>query len=105
MLSGLGRNTYMRSRYLMSMLCGLTAGVLGCGDDNTKPDAGRPPVDFDSDEGGEIRVEYVSNAAGVARARVTAFLFKSSGNQKYFQFPSFEGCTDMRMKDRWPMAT
>lgn len=60
---------------------------------------------YNADEGGEVRVEYLKFANGNAGTRVTAFFFKNPGTIKYHAFLSQNGCTDMRDLARWPMAT
>ena len=89
----------------------------GCGDDNKmNPDApkadapppdGFDPLSFADNEGGEIRLEWISQAtaAGVVQttARATAYFYKSQtpGNHA---LPAFPGCFDVRLKDKWPLA-
>jgi hypothetical protein len=90
--------------------------MIGCGDDNPDTKIDAPPVEpdaakpvfkgFDADEGGEVRMEYVRNAAGQASARVTAFAYKDPGATKFFPYLSLNGCTDVSNNPQvWPMAT
>ena len=64
--------------------------------------------DFGSDEGGEVRLEYIkfANGTGVG-ARGTAFFYKNSGTTKFFPFLSLDGCTDLsgvNGNGKWPKA-
>ena len=97
------------------------AVVFACGDDSkTTPDAPKPPVDAPPDamenppltltdnEGGEIRLEWISqyNPTALAHqttARATAYFYKSMTPSK-FPIPAFPGCVDMRDKTKWPLA-
>lgn len=118
-LGGIFMRAFLQSNTLLAV--GLVIPtLLGCGDDvsalpdapvvkpiDAPPDA--PPLPafkgFDADEGGEVRVEYVINGNNVAGARATAFLWKNVGTTKFFPFLNLNGCTDMRGKTFWPMAT
>jgi hypothetical protein len=75
------------------------------------PDATPPcEVDFDSDDGGEVRVEYVTFtnpalAPGMRMnsARVFAFMM-SNMEPGFFERPTPDACTDLSADDRWPLA-
>jgi hypothetical protein len=101
---------------LFRFACGfafVTGSLLvgGCGDDGAKtvdaaidapPDARVP--DYGSDEGGEVRVEYMRFPNGMVGARGTAFFYKNSGTTKFFPFLNLNGCTDLTAKTKWPVA-
>jgi hypothetical protein len=102
----------MRVRDLSLSLV-VAAGLVGCGDDdnNNNPDA--RPIDgpdkptfgeYDADEGGEVRIEYVRFGGGNAAARVTAVLFDNPGTKRFFPFLDANGCTDTSLKEHWPTA-
>lgn len=107
---------------ILSLTFGLSiASLMGCGDDSSAPADARidaKPVDaapdapvprvfkgFDADEGGEIRAEYVRFANGNAGTRTPAFFFKNPGPTKFFPFLNLNGCTDLRDRNVWPVAT
>lgn len=106
---------------ILSLTFGLSvASLMGCGDDDSStpadaridakpvdapPDAPRVFKGFDADEGGEIRAEYVRFANGNAGTRTPAFFFKNPGPKKFFPFLNLNGCTDLRDKNVWPVAT
>jgi hypothetical protein len=77
--------------------------------DAGEPDAEPVPViDYDSTEGGEVRLEYLqfkTTAATVNRARGTAFLFKGE-TAGFHPLPDVPGCTDFvnNPGTRWPVA-
>ena len=102
----------MRVRDLSLSLVLVVGGLVGCGDDeNNTPDA-RPvdgpdkPVfkEYDADEGGEVRIEYVRFGGGNAAARVTAVLYDNPGTTRFFPFLNTNGCTDTSLKMHWPTA-
>ena len=85
--------------------------VAGCGDDSkATPDAAKPqvdafeqpPVTLQSKEGGEIRLEWISQG-GMTTARMGAYFYKTMTPAK-FDFPAFPGCVEMRQRDHWPLA-
>ena len=90
--------------------------LVGCGDNGGTPDAkpidappdATPELSFMDNEGGEIRLEWISQFSPTAMAtqttaRTTAYFYKSQtpGNHT---LPAFPGCFDMRAKDKWPLA-
>lgn len=90
--------------------------LLACGDDapvtpDARPD-GAPDATpdgptfkgYDADEGGEVRVEYIIFPNGNIGTRSTAFFLKNPGTTKYFEYLNLNGCTDLTMYDKWPMA-
>lgn len=66
---------------------------------DASPDA--PVVTFFSDEGGEVRFEYVRLASGNANARVIAF-FKGDDDVDFHDYPNLAGCTLVTDDTRWP---
>ena len=98
----------------------LFALPLGCGDDATKTvdahvdapadasgSGSGSGVNFDSFEGGEVRLEYLQFPPGnatVDRTRATAFFFK--GTPVHYPFPVVPGCTRYTAAppDTWPIA-
>jgi hypothetical protein len=83
----------------------------GCGDDKkpeTPIDSMKPPIDGRPDpslmnkEGGEIRLEWISQG-GVTTSRMGAYFYKSMDPGR-FDLPAFPGCVDMRARDHWPLA-
>jgi hypothetical protein len=103
----------------LSIPFALGLAFIGCGDDSkTAPDAAKPPPDGAPDaavespltllnnEGGEIRLEWISNATATGpalQARMGAYFYKSETPAK-FALPAFPGCVDMRQRDKWPLA-
>jgi hypothetical protein len=99
----------------------LVIGLFACGDDkgNTGTDAPKAAdardidaagtdVDFMSNEGGEIRLEYLTFAAGAPQAnrvRATGFFYDGADGDGFHPFPNIPGCT--RWQDpppRWPFT-
>jgi hypothetical protein len=83
----------------------------GCGDDKkpeTPIDSMKPPIDgrpdpsLQNQEGGEIRLEWISQG-GVTTSRMGAYFYKSMTPGR-FDLPAFPGCVDMRARDHWPLA-
>jgi hypothetical protein len=83
----------------------------GCGDDKkptTMIDAMKPPIDARPEislmhkEGGEIRLEWISQG-GMTTSRMGAYFYKSMTPGR-FDLPGFPGCVDMRARDHWPLA-
>jgi hypothetical protein len=66
------------------------------------PIDGRPDPSLMNNEGGEIRLEWISQG-GQTTARMGAYFYKSMDPPK-FPFPGFPGCVDMRARDHWPLA-
>ncbi|HEY4181333.1 MAG TPA: hypothetical protein VGM90_31020 [Kofleriaceae bacterium] len=79
----------------------------GPGSDVLPPVDARP-VDFGSNEGGEVRLEYIRHANGTGvGARGTAFFYKDSGTTKFWPFLDLNGCTDLSGTNgngKWPKA-
>lgn len=99
----------MRVRDLSLSLGLVVAGLVGCGDDNDNnpidaPPDGRVFKEYDADEGGEVRIEYVRFGNGNASARVTGVLYDNPGTTRFFPFLNLEGCTDTSTKMHWPTA-
>jgi hypothetical protein len=102
----------MSSRYRSWLALVLPIGLFGCGDNKATPqdarvDAAPPKAQYNWDEGGEVRLEYitfVSSAAVMNRNRATAFFFDGATGNGYNQFPQVPGCTDYTAKppDHWP---
>lgn len=112
----------MRTSSYFVALSLLALPVAACGDDTkaavdapsgvkdapkTNPDAGPAPVDFMSNEGGEVRFEYLKFPPGATptdRTRATAFFFK--GTPVFHQFPAVPGCTRYTQNPPtlWPLA-
>ncbi|CAN5756462.1 hypothetical protein BH11MYX2_BH11MYX2_03130 [soil metagenome] len=79
----------------------------GGGSDALPPDAPPRVVDFGSDEGGEVRLEWIKFPNGNTGARGTAFFYKDPGTTKFWPFLSLDGCTDLtglNGHDKWPKA-
>jgi hypothetical protein len=105
----------------VSIPLALSFVIAGCGDngkadspaDARKPDAPpdayvEPPLTLQNNEGGEIRLEWISqfNAMlGVAQttARMGAYFYKSQ-TPATWPIPAFPGCVDARARDKWPLA-
>jgi hypothetical protein len=102
--------------------------MAACGDDDTvnnpmcpdpvdaaacplPPDAPIPPMfkEFDADEGGELRAEYINTPPGGTTMRITAFAYKNPGSVKFTQFLNLAGCTDVSTSDLakmyWPTTS
>ncbi len=104
----------MRVRDLSLSLGLVVAGLVGCGDDENNPTPDAKPVDappdgrtfkeYDADEGGEVRIEYVRFGNGNASARVSAVLYDNPGTTRFFPFLNLNGCTDVSTKMHWPTA-
>jgi hypothetical protein len=103
----------------------LAAPLMACGDDDpVNPDAPktpdgridasidappdmRAPVTFDSDEGGEVRVEYLRFTSGTGTGtRVTGFLWKDAGTTDYHPYINLNGCNNTALvggdREKWP---
>jgi hypothetical protein len=85
--------------------------LASCGDDSSATiDAGTdapPKVNFQSYEGGEVRLEYLKFPPGnnpADRARATAFFYK--GPKATYPLPDIPGCTKYGPNEpaRWPLA-
>ncbi|HEY4056431.1 MAG TPA: hypothetical protein VGM39_07470 [Kofleriaceae bacterium] len=66
-----------------------------------------PAVTFNSDEGGEVRLEWIKFPNGNTGARGTAFFYSDPGTTKYWDFLSLDGCTDLTGSNgqgKWPKA-
>jgi hypothetical protein len=106
-----------RSSFGLVLFIGLSA----CGDDKANvtdapkaidaKDIDAPAVtdvDYFSKEGGEVRLEYLTFAAGspqATRARATSFFYNGVDGDGFHQFPDVPGCT--RWQDpppRWPFT-
>jgi hypothetical protein len=88
----------------------LAIGLPACGDDHAVIDAprpidmaqmidapGHPDVTYQSDEGGEVRLEYMNFPNGVpanTRARATSFFFDGPRGNGFNPFPNIPGCTE-----------
>lgn len=116
----------MNARFLGLTLGLSLAGIVGCGDDSSTPatpdavvtptpDAPPPTPDappapvfkgYDADEGGEVRMEYVRFASGLASTRVTNFLYSNPGTPRYHDYINLNGCQDTTasMRTKWPFA-
>ena len=83
---------------------GLVSAIGACGDDPkaavdarpidtavVPPDA-PPGVGFMSNEGGEVRFEYVRFANGVADTRAIAY-FEAKDDVDFHMYPTIPGCT------------
>jgi hypothetical protein len=90
----------MRASIASVLLSLTTIGVLGCSSDDEPP----PFEGFESDEAGEVRIEYVHTAMGDG-IRAVAYVYADAGSVKKFPLPSLNGCTDMTKRENWPMAT
>ena len=119
--------TLTRFAFGFAFVTGSLLAVGACGDDgkdtpmdaakDTGPGSDAPPpdvlpdarvVDFGSNEGGEVRLEYIrfANGTGVG-ARGTSFFYKDSGTTKFFPFLNLDGCTDLSGVNgggKWPKA-
>jgi hypothetical protein len=71
--------------------------------DATSGDAMEPPLSDMDKQGGEIRLEWIQNAAGQNTARATAF-FYATEQPDWHSLPAFPGCVDARSADFWPFA-
>src|SRR5688572_7230445 len=102
----------------------LSISLIGCGDDsnNNPADPDAPvvvdspvdsptvaPVDFFSNEGGEVRLEYLIFPAGAPQAnrlRATSFFWDGAEGAGFHPLPNVPGCTDFTLPDgaavRWP---
>lgn len=105
---------------IKSLTLGLSlVGVLGCGDDSSSsPDAAKaidargidapePAMfkNFNADEGGEVRLEWVNFVNGNAAIRTTNFIYKTAGTPAFYPFVSVSGCTDAdKAKGVWPTS-
>jgi hypothetical protein len=106
----------------LTLFLAAVPGVVACGDDsNPATDArvdaprvidGTPDgptfKEFDADEGGEVRIEYVrfpASATPYAGARVTAFFYKDAGPTEFNPFVNLNGCTDTTGDVNWPVAS
>ena len=116
----------MNARFLGLTLGLSLAGIVGCGDDTSMPatpdaavtptpDAPPPTPDappapvfkgYDADEGGEVRMEYVRFASGLASTRVTNFLYSNPGTPRFHDYINITGCQDTTatMRTKWPFA-
>lgn len=99
----------------LSLALGLTLGGLaGCGDDSSSnpdarpvdaaPDAGPTFKEYDADEGGEVRIEYVRFGGGNAGIRATAFFYDNPGQKRFWEYLDLNGCTDTSTDMHWPTA-
>ncbi len=111
----------MNSKVCFSFGVALVAGA--CGDDVAATvDAPKPvidaplpmvdapdPINFMSDEGGEVRFEYVRFGVGTgaregtASARVISF-FEGNDDVDFHPYPTIPGCTLMVDDTKWPVA-
>jgi hypothetical protein len=106
----------------LTLFLAAVPGIAACGDDNPgTPDArvdaprqidatpdGPTFKEFDADEGGEVRLEYVrfpSAPTAYAALRATAFFYKDAGPTEFHPFPNLNGCTDMTGATNWPIAS
>jgi hypothetical protein len=90
-----------------------TLALVGCDGIHTHPgladgsgspsDAAEPPLSDQDKEGGEIRLEWIQNAAGQTTARATAFFYQDE-QPDWHTLPAFPGCIDARGQDVWPFA-
>jgi len=71
--------------------------------DGALGDAAEPPLALQNNEGGEIRLEWIQNAAGATTSRADAYFYKSQ-TPAWHTLPAFPGCIDVRAKDTWPFA-
>ncbi len=105
----------MRLRNLSMSLFLALGAIAGCGDDGNdlkRPDASEPPPDaakpmfknYDADEGGEVRIEYLRFGNGNAALRAGAFFYDNPGSTRFWPYMSLNGCTDTSTDMVWPTA-
>jgi hypothetical protein len=89
-------------------------GLAACGDDendikppdaSTTPDAAKPVFkEYDANEGGEVRIEYVRFGGGNAGTRAGAFFYDNAGSTKFWPYINLTGCNDTSTDMQWPVA-